>query len=582
MKADLAQDARATLGEGPVWDQRSGRLLWVDIREGAVHRFSPSDASDSVIDVGQPVSAVGLGADDGLVLAIRDGFGLMRSGSDRVTDVIAVETEIAGNRMNDGRCDAAGRFWAGTMADRWESEPGAGALYRLERLGGSLVATKVLGGVTVSNGVDWTPDGRSMYYVDSATRRVDVFDFDVDTGSLSNRRVFAAVEAADGLPDGLVVDADGCVWVALIGGGRIRRYSPAARIDMEIRLPVTLVTSAAFGGPDLADLYITTARHRLTPEERDHQPHAGSLFACRPGPTGKAGPPLQLGLATTLRSGTARKLRRSEAIKMTQAKYRDTDLTARLAGEVALVTGGSQGIGRAIAIRLASEGASVAILDLDESGARHAAGELAAHGRNAIAIGCDVSDRSQVRAAIAEVVGHFGRLTVLVNNAGIIRLAPFVEMTDDIWTQVMSVNLTGTFIVAQEAARQMTPQHYGRIINMASVSAHIAHSGQTAYAVTKAGIEAMTRVMAFELAPSGIIVNAVAPGTIATSFSGGSLSEDAVTQRVRRIPLGRFGEPEEVAGVVALLASSDASYVTGTVIAIDGGLTSAGIRTAPS
>lgn len=287
MMPDLAQDARAMLGEGPVWDQRSGRLHWVDIRGGLVHRFSPSDGSDSVIDVSQPVSAVGLGADGGLVLAIRDGFGLVRSGSDYVAQVIAVEKEIAGNRMNDGRCDAAGRFWAGTMAERWELEPGAGALYRLEQHDGSLVATKVVSGVTVANGIDWTPDGRRMYYVDSATRRIDVFDFDPDAGTLGNRRVFAAVEAADGLPDGLVVDADGGVWVALLGLGRIRRYSPAAQIDQEIRLPVSLVTSAAFGGPDLADLYITTARHRLTAEERERQPLAGSLFVCRPGPTGK-------------------------------------------------------------------------------------------------------------------------------------------------------------------------------------------------------------------------------------------------------------------------------------------------------
>jgi 3-oxoacyl-[acyl-carrier protein] reductase len=256
----------------------------------------------------------------------------------------------------------------------------------------------------------------------------------------------------------------------------------------------------------------------------------------------------------------------------------DTDLTRRLAGEVALITGGSQGIGRATAARLAAEGAAVAILDLDADGARNAAEELVASGRRAIAIGCDVRERSQVHAAVAGIVERFGQLTVLVNNAGIIRLAPFVETTDEMWSDVLGVNLTGTFIVAQQAARQMIAQRRGRIINMASVSAHIAHSGQAAYAVSKAGIEAMTRIMAFELAPFGITVNAVAPGTIATSFSGGSLSEEAVAERTRRIPLGRLGNPAEVAGIVALLASSDAAYVTGAVVPIDGGLTRAGIR----
>jgi NAD(P)-dependent dehydrogenase (short-subunit alcohol dehydrogenase family) len=254
------------------------------------------------------------------------------------------------------------------------------------------------------------------------------------------------------------------------------------------------------------------------------------------------------------------------------------DLTQRLAGEVALITGGSGGIGRATAIRLAGEGAAVAILDQDEAGATAVAGEITASGRPAIAIACDVRDRGRVREAVASVVEHFGRLTVLVNNAGIIRLAPFLETTDELWSHVLGVNLTGMFIVAQEAARQMAAQQHGRIVNMASASARIAHSGQTAYATSKAGIEAMTRAMAFELAPAGITVNAVAPGTIVTGFSGGSLSEQAAAERVRRIPAGRFGDPDEVASVIAFLASADAAYVTGTVVSIDGGLARAGIR----
>jgi 3-oxoacyl-[acyl-carrier protein] reductase len=191
----------------------------------------------------------------------------------------------------------------------------------------------------------------------------------------------------------------------------------------------------------------------------------------------------------------------------------------------------------------------------DEAGVRNLADEITGSGRRAVAITCDVRDRSRVRDAIASVVEHFGRLTVLVNNAGIIRLAPFIETTDEMWSHVLGVNLTGMFIVAQEAARQMSKQRHGRIVNMASTSARIAQSGQTAYAVSKAGIEALTRAMAFELAPFGITVNAVAPGTIATSFSGGSLSEQAAAERTRRIPAGRFGDPEEVASVIAFLAS---------------------------
>jgi sugar lactone lactonase YvrE len=285
MTVHLAQDARATIGEGPVWDERSGRLHWVDIPAGLIHRFSPADGSDAVLAVGQPVGSLGLGSHDGLVLSTSDGFGLMSPGSEQIERLIEVEQHLPSNRMNDGRCDPAGRFWAGTMA--WEHTPGAGALYRLEQLGPSLTVTRVLGGLTVANGIDWSLDGRLMYYIDSPTQRVDVFDFDLDTGTISNRRSFAEIPAAEGLPDGMMVDADGYVWVALFGAGKLRRYAPTARIDREILLPVTLVTSAAFGGADLADLFITTAKHRLTPTERDRQAHAGSLFVCRPGPTGR-------------------------------------------------------------------------------------------------------------------------------------------------------------------------------------------------------------------------------------------------------------------------------------------------------
>ena len=287
MKAELVQDARAEIGEGPIWDDRTSRLHWVDIRVGMLHRFSPSDGSDLILNVGQPVGSIGLGADGGLVFALRDGFGLAPAPTLRIERIIEVEKELATNRMNDGRCDPAGYFWAGTMSSSLQHEPGVGSLYRLGLVGDALVARRMLGGLTVANGIDWSPDGRLMYYIESPTQRVDVFDFDLDTGGISNRRPFVEISVADGLPDGMVVDAEGGIWVALFRAGRLRRYSPAAVIKQEIEVPVSLVTSAAFGGPDLSDLYITTARHRLSPEERDHQIHAGSVFGCRPGPIGK-------------------------------------------------------------------------------------------------------------------------------------------------------------------------------------------------------------------------------------------------------------------------------------------------------
>jgi sugar lactone lactonase YvrE len=287
MKAELVQDARAEIGEGPIWDDQTGRLHWVDIRAGLVHRFSPADGSDRVLDIGQPVGSLGLGAAGGMVLALRDGFGLVPAGADKPTQLIEVEKELTGNRMNDGRCDAAGRFWAGTMSAAMEHVVGAGSLYRLEESEGELLPVRVFGGLTVANGIDWSPDGRLMYYIDSPTQRVDVFDFDPDLGTVSARRPFVEIPTSDGLPDGMVVDAEGGVWVALFRAGRLRRYSPAGAIKQEVEVPVTLVTSAAFGGPAFGDLYITTARHRLQPAERATQTHAGSLFRCRPGPVGR-------------------------------------------------------------------------------------------------------------------------------------------------------------------------------------------------------------------------------------------------------------------------------------------------------
>ncbi|HEY6057981.1 MAG TPA: SMP-30/gluconolactonase/LRE family protein [Candidatus Limnocylindrales bacterium] len=285
MNVDLAQDARATIGEGPVWDERTRRLHWVDIRAGLVHRFSPGDGSDLVLDVGQPVGSLALGIQGGLVLAIRDGFALMPSGSDRPARIVDVERDLANNRMNDGRCDPRGRFWCGTMD--WDHAPGAGSLYRLEQKDGAFAVARVLGGLTISNGIDWSPDGSTLYFIDSPTQRVDMFDFDVESGAIRNRRAFVEIPSPDGLPDGLTVDSEGFVWIALFGAGAVRRYTPSGRIAAEIRLPVSLVTSLAFGGPELADLYLTTASHRLDEAQRAAQVHAGSVFVCRPGPTGR-------------------------------------------------------------------------------------------------------------------------------------------------------------------------------------------------------------------------------------------------------------------------------------------------------
>jgi sugar lactone lactonase YvrE len=195
--------------------------------------------------------------------------------------VAPVEADVTQNRMNDGKCDPAGRFFAGTMS--FDPTPGTGAFYRLDP---DLSVTRVLDGVTLSNGLDWSPHQRTLYYIDSMTQGVDAFSFDVRTGRLSDRRRLITIPADVGLPDGMTVDAEGYLWVALHGSGTVRRFSPDGSLERVVRLPVSHVTCCAFGGADYSDLYITSMTYGLEQKIRD-EPLAGSLFRCRPGVRGR-------------------------------------------------------------------------------------------------------------------------------------------------------------------------------------------------------------------------------------------------------------------------------------------------------
>jgi sugar lactone lactonase YvrE len=274
--AHCAAAVAAELGEGPVWDPIGARLYFVDILRGRVHRFDPATSSLDAYDVGQPVGAVALTERDDLMLAVRAGFARLDLATGAVTHVADVEVDRPDQRMNDGKCDPFGRFWAGTMA--LDERSHAGALYRL---GADRRVERMLASVTISNGLDWSADGRTMYYIDSPTQCVDCFDFDVASGSLANRRTFVRIPAEHGVPDGLTLDSDGGLWVALWGGGAVHRYSAEALLDGIVRLPTAYPTSCAFGGPDLADLYITSAAIKLSESDRAAQPLAGGLFVCR-------------------------------------------------------------------------------------------------------------------------------------------------------------------------------------------------------------------------------------------------------------------------------------------------------------
>lgn len=273
----LLSPPAAVLGESPCWDPHTGRLLWVDIPAGRIHHLVPDTDLHGWYDVGTPVSAVVPRAAGGYGLAVREGFAVLDpDGTVRV--VAEVEADRPGNRMNDGACDEAGRFFAGTKAE--DDTPGAGALYRLDPsadAGHRAEPVRVFADVTNSNGIAWSPDGRLLYYVDTGTRRIDVCDYDPRTGTVSHRRPFAEIGAEAGWPDGLAVDAEGAVWVALWEGGAVRRYTPDGRLHRTLYVPARRVTNCAFGGADLDVLYVTTAA------TDDREPLGGRLFAFRTG-----------------------------------------------------------------------------------------------------------------------------------------------------------------------------------------------------------------------------------------------------------------------------------------------------------
>ena len=286
MGRSAASDARsapipclATAGlltEGPRWHAERGELLWVDILGAALHRGRPSvdGALELVqtITLDRHVGAVAPATRGGYVLAAGTGF-LHVDDAGTVHELAQPEAGRSDVRMNDGACDAHGRFWAGTMA--YDESPGAGALYRLELDGR---CTTVLTGLTISNGIGWSPDGATMYLADSGAGRVDAFDFDPITGDINRRRTIVAIEEPGVAPDGLTVDEDGGIWVALWGGGTVRRYGPDGALLTTVPLPVERPTSCAFGGPDRSTLFVTTARHGLDAAALSRQPHAGRVF----------------------------------------------------------------------------------------------------------------------------------------------------------------------------------------------------------------------------------------------------------------------------------------------------------------
>ncbi|GIX47796.1 MAG: sorbitol dehydrogenase [Candidatus Tectimicrobiota bacterium] len=253
----------------------------------------------------------------------------------------------------------------------------------------------------------------------------------------------------------------------------------------------------------------------------------------------------------------------------------------QLAGKIALVTGAARGIGRAIAVALAQEGADVAVADVRTDLLEETAARVQEHGRRSLALGVDVTRKAEVAQMVAQTVAAFGRIDVFFNNAGIIKIHDFLDITEEDWDTIMAVNAKGVFLCAQAVARQMVRQGGGKIINTASIAARQGVPDSAVYAASKAAVMSLTRSMALSLAPHGITVNALAPGMVDTDMWALIDAQTAAlrglppgeprARRIRRIPLGRPAQPEDIARVAVFLASSSADYLTGQTLNIDGG-----------
>ncbi len=279
-------DCGNELGEAPIWDAAAGLVHWVDTFAGAVWSLDPTGGEPRRFECGTDLGAVAPRAGGGLVLAA--GRALIATDLDggNPETLVEVEPDRPHNRFNDCRVDPAGRFFCGTKTNI--DDGGLGNLHRIEA---DLTATVAIADTALANGIGWSPDSAALYFIDSPLQRLDAYEFDPATGDLGARRTVADIDPEDGLPDGLAVDVEGGIWVALVKSSTVRRYLPDGRIDMEVRFPVRNPTCPGFGGPDLETLYVTSAHLRSDPLYADPDPLAGALFALDLGLRGVPSPP---------------------------------------------------------------------------------------------------------------------------------------------------------------------------------------------------------------------------------------------------------------------------------------------------
>jgi sugar lactone lactonase YvrE len=277
MQIQVVLPHRCLLGEGPVWDTKRRVICWVDILNGEVHEYSPQSKKHKTIAVNQMVGAAVICTDGNFLTALRNGFAFVDRETGEVNMITDPESDIPGNRFNDGKVGPDGRFWAGTMSHT--DEPKKGSFYVFDK---DHTVTKKIDNLSISNGMAWSADHKTFYYIDTPTYTVVAYDFDKDRGEISRKRIVIRIPEEDGSPDGMTIDNEGMLWIAHWDGWQITRRNPnTGEKLLSIPFPAARITSCAFGGVDFADLYVTSAQTGLTDEQLAKQPLAGSLFVIK-------------------------------------------------------------------------------------------------------------------------------------------------------------------------------------------------------------------------------------------------------------------------------------------------------------
>ncbi len=276
MKVQVVHGHQCELGEGPVWDSKNNVICWVDILNGEIHEYSPSKKNHKMYPVNKMVGCIAVCSDNNFILASTSGIGFLDRETGKVEYVDNPESHLPGNRFNDGKCDPAGRLWVGSMSI--SEDANTGAVYAFSNNESDLKIKNT----TISNGMAWSLDHQTFYFIDTPTQTVVAYDYDKADGNIKNKRVVIRIEEKEGFPDGMTIDSEGMLWIAHWGGWQVTRWNPKTGEKLRsIKFPAAKITSCTFGGKDLKHLFVTSAKVDLTDEELQEQPLAGALFVVK-------------------------------------------------------------------------------------------------------------------------------------------------------------------------------------------------------------------------------------------------------------------------------------------------------------